>query len=55
MVDGDKGSTPRPFSVDRETFESNWEVIFGQSKKYFEKPKNRDLEEKIIDHSGEDR
>lgn len=29
-----KGSKPRPFSVDRKTFESNWEKIFGkQSKK----------------------
>lgn len=24
-----KGSTPRPFSVDQETFESNWDRIFG--------------------------
>jgi len=23
-----KGSKPRPFSVDRKTFESNWERIF---------------------------
>lgn len=27
-----KGSRPRPFSVDRKTFESNWERIFGQKK-----------------------
>jgi hypothetical protein len=25
-----KGSRPRPFSVDRKTFESNWEKIFGK-------------------------
>lgn len=24
-----KGSSPRPFSVDRETFEHNWDVIFA--------------------------
>lgn len=25
-----KGSTPRPFSVDQQTFQSNWQRIFGQ-------------------------
>jgi hypothetical protein len=25
-----KGSKPRPFSVDRKTYESNWERIFGK-------------------------
>lgn len=25
-----KGSKPRPFSVDRKTFESNWDKIFGK-------------------------
>lgn len=28
MSNGGKGSTPRPFSVDRETFENNWDRIF---------------------------
>ena len=28
-----KGSKPRPFSVDRKTFESNWEKIFGKKNK----------------------
>lgn len=28
-----KGSTPRPFSVDRKTFESNWDKIFGKKTK----------------------
>ena len=28
-----KGSRPRPFSVDRKTFESNWEKIFGKKTK----------------------
>jgi hypothetical protein len=28
-----KGSRPRPFSVDRKTFESNWEKIFGKKSK----------------------
>lgn len=28
MPDGGKGSKPRPFSVDRKTFENNWDSIF---------------------------
>lgn len=27
-----KGSRPRPFSVDRKTFENNWDRIFGKKK-----------------------
>lgn len=29
---GGKGSSPRPFSVDQSTFESNWDNIFSKSK-----------------------
>ena len=29
MSDGGKGSAPRPYSVDRKTFEENWNAIFG--------------------------
>jgi hypothetical protein len=29
MSDGGKGSTPRPFSVDLETFNRNFDAIFG--------------------------
>ena len=29
MSDGGKGSAPRPFSVGRDTFEDNWDKIFG--------------------------
>lgn len=25
-----KGSSPRPFSVDQQTFESNWDRVFGK-------------------------
>lgn len=28
MSDGGKGSNPRPFSVDKKTFDSNWDQIF---------------------------
>jgi len=30
MSDGGKGSAPRPFSVDQETFGSNWDRIFSK-------------------------
>lgn len=30
MNDGGKGSAPRPYSVNRKTFEENWDAIFGE-------------------------
>lgn len=30
---GGKGCKPRPYSVDKETFENNWDRIFGKKKK----------------------
>ena len=30
MSDGGKGSAPRPFSVDQQTFEDNWNRIFNK-------------------------
>lgn len=33
MSDGGKGSKPRPYSVDKETFENNWDRIFSKKKK----------------------
>lgn len=32
MSDGGKGSSPRPFSVDRETFNQNWDTIFSKQR-----------------------
>lgn len=32
MSNGGKGSRPRPFSVDSETFAKNWDNIFGDKK-----------------------
>jgi hypothetical protein len=31
MSDGGKGSAPRPFSVDAQTFANNWDAIFKKS------------------------
>ena len=33
MGDGGKGSSPRPYSVDKETFYNNWDAIFGKKEK----------------------
>jgi len=33
MSHGGKGDTPRPYSVDQNTFASNWDTIFGKKKK----------------------
>ena len=32
MSDGGKGSAPRPFSVSQETFDNNFDRIFGKKK-----------------------
>jgi len=32
MSDGGKGSSPRPLSVDRETFNQNWNTIFSKQR-----------------------
>jgi hypothetical protein len=32
MSDGGKGSSPRPFSVDKKTFDDNWDQIFNRKK-----------------------
>jgi hypothetical protein len=37
MSHGGKGDTPRPLSVDQETFANNWEAIFGKKKQEEEK------------------
>lgn len=40
MSDGGKGSAPRPFSVDRKTFENNWDAIFGKKQPEQRKEEN---------------
>lgn len=41
-----KGSRPRPFSVDRKTFENNWERIFGKKEKK-SNTKNKKTKQKL--------
>ena len=38
MSDGGKGSSPRPKSVDSNTFADNWDRIFGKKKEIKEEP-----------------
>ena len=33
VSDGGKGSRPRPYSVDPDTFDSNWDMIFNRRRK----------------------
>jgi hypothetical protein len=33
MSHGGKGDSPRPFSVDQQTYANNWELTFGKKKK----------------------
>ena len=41
-----KGSKPRPFSVDRKTFDKNWETVFGKKElTKEEKKKEKELRE----------
>jgi hypothetical protein len=37
-----KGSTPRPYSVDLNTFNNNWDNIFRKDPKTIEDQKNED-------------
>ena len=37
MSDGGKGDKPRPFSVPKDTYDKNFEAIFGKKKKPEEK------------------
>ena len=41
-----KGSRPRPFSVDQNTFSSNWDAIWG--KKKAEDKTAKEFDEKVV-------
>ena len=57
-----KGSKPRPFSVDKTTFDSNWERIFGKANKSGagntagagEGPGDQQAQTEMGNHSGTD-
>ena len=41
-----KGSKPRPFSVDRKVFESNWDKIFAVKQSHQDAPTDEDKSKK---------
>jgi hypothetical protein len=43
-----KGSKPRPLSVSTETFDNNWDVIFGKKKKIDEEAVNAYNNERLV-------
>ena len=57
-----KGSKPRPFSVDKKTFDDNWERIFGKANKEGagntagagEGPGDQQTPTEVGNHSGTD-
>jgi len=55
MSDGGKGSKPRPFSVDQETFENNFDRIFSKKKNTlpeYELNKSTGEVQKVDDNTG---
>jgi hypothetical protein len=55
MGDGGKGSKPRPFSVDKETFDNNFDKIFGKKKNTlpeYELNKSTGEVQKVEDNTG---
>jgi hypothetical protein len=47
MSHGGKGDTPRPLSVDANTFANNWDAIFGKKKK--------EIDDKTLDVYNDER
>ena len=55
MSDGGKGSKARPFSVNKETFDSNFDKIFGKNKNTlseYELNKSTGEVQKVEDNTG---
>ena len=50
MSNGGKGSRPRPYTVDRKTFENNWDAIFGDK----QKKQEQDKDTQDSDQEGQD-
>lgn len=44
MSSGGKGSTPRPYSVDRKTFDANWDAIFKKNSSSEKRQKKSELQ-----------
>jgi|688.fasta_scaffold02866_37 hypothetical protein len=61
MAEAGKGSRPRPYSVDKKTFDSNWDTVFRKQEqsvieevsKLIAEETLQETENRITDHSGE--
>ena len=53
MSDGGKGSSPRPFDVNHNTFESNWKSIEGFGESWLERKKRQEALQKLHDVNAE--
>lgn len=49
--DGGKGSSPRPFGVDNNTFESNWDAIEGFGLSWLERKKREEALQKMVEEN----
>jgi len=49
MSDGGKGSKPRPFSVSKDIFDTNWDKIFGNKKEKTDYQDILSTEDSILD------
>lgn len=51
MSQNGKGDTPRPLSIDIETFNNNWERIFGKQEKQYasERSESDGTEQGLVD------
>lgn len=61
MAEAGKGSRSRPYSVDKKTFDSNWDTVFRKQEqsvieevsKLIAEETLQETENRITDHSGE--
>ena len=49
MSDGGKGSSPRPFDVNHQTYEDNWNSTFGLS--WLERKKRDEALQKMVEEN----
>lgn len=53
IMSNGKGDTPRPLSVDQETFNSNWERAFGEKPPKYTEKKRSVIDEQHSDYLSE--
>jgi len=50
MLDGGKGSKPRPFSVTQREYETRWDAIFGRDLK-----EEKQVDDKVLETYNDER